>query len=310
MVNAGVADVAPEDVAPVKVGLVGVGTMGSRMAAALAEDPIALTIHDKDSERAERVGAETSVQVAKDPGELARDAEIVLMSLPGPEDVADVVHGLLDAGTDLRVIVDLSTVDPGSTRTRAAEARDRGVEYLDAPVLGRPARCGRWTLPVGGSTEALELARPALERLATQIVHTGDSGAGNVIKLCNNLMFGAINAMAVESMEVARRLGVDLQVYFDTISNSGAATVSNLFLEIAPKIVSGDTTPDFALDLLHKDNLLALDMARSVGAPLFVSSAVSCLNAMGKDRGMGALDTSALSRLFANDADDSGQVRA
>lgn len=294
------------------VGLVGVGTMGSRMASALAGEPVALTIHDKDASRAERAaakcsGAQPPVQVADDPAETARAAHIVLMSLPGPDDVAQVVQGLLETDADLAAIVDLSTVDPVSTRSRAAEARERGVEYLDAPVLGRPARCGMWTLPVGGSIEALDLARPVLERLATTIVHTGDSGAGNVIKLCNNLMFGAINAMTVESMEVARRLGVDLQVYFDTISQSGAATVSNLYKEIAPKIIAGDTTPDFALDLLHKDNLLALDMARSVGVPLFVSSAVSCLNAMGKDHGLGALDTSALSQLFNGDADQAVQ---
>ncbi len=296
----------------VKVGLVGVGTMGSRMAAALVGDPFVLTIRDKDEARAERVAEECSVKAASDLAELAQAADIVLMSLSGPPDVSEVVQGLLESGADLQVIVDLSTVDPVSTRARAAEARAHGVDYLDAPVLGRPARCGRWTLPVGGATDALEFARPVLDRLATQIVHTGDSGAGNVIKLCNNLMFGAINAMAVESMEIARRLDVDLQVYFDTISKSGAATVSNLFLEIAPKIISGDTSPDFALDLLHKDNLLALDMARSVGAPLFVSSAVSCLNALGIDRGMGALDTSALSRLFAADHDvaDPDQARA
>lgn len=280
------------------VGLVGVGTMGSKMAAALAGDPLALIIRDKVAGRAEQVATECSVDVADDLPALASAADIVLMSLPGPEDVAEVVQGLLEAGSALEVIVDLSTVDPVSTRARAETARSRGIEYLDAPVLGRPARCGQWTLPVGGSPDALERVRPALERLATKIVHAGDSGAGNVIKLCNNLMFGAINAMAVESIEVARRLGVDLQVYFNTIAGSGAATVSNLFLEIAPKIISGDTSPDFALDLLHKDNLLALDMARSAGAPLFVSSAVSCLNAMGKDQGLGALDTSALSRLF------------
>jgi len=276
------------------------------MAAALVGDPLVLAVYDEDAARAERVAAECSVAAAADLAELARGADIVLLSLPGPQEVSDVVHGLLEAGSDLQVIVDLSTVDPVSTRARAAEARAHGVDYLDAPVLGRPARCGRWTLPVGGSPDALERARPALERLATQIVHTGDSGAGNVIKLCNNLMFGAINAIAVESMEVARRLGVDLQVYFDTISTSGAATVSNLFLEVGPKIISGDTRPDFSLDLLHKDNLLALDMARSVGAPLLVSSAVSCLNALGKDRGLGPLDTSALSLLFAADPQVAG----
>lgn len=281
-----------------RVGLVGVGTMGSRMAKAMVGDPFILTVLDKDRELAKRVAIECSANFLEDLSQLASDVDIVLMSLPGPGDVAEVVSGLLEEESNLTVIVDLSTVDPGSSRARAAEARAHGIEYLDAPVLGRPIRCGQWTLPVGGSISALEFAQPALDRLAAKVVHVGDIGSGNVLKLLNNLMFGAINAITVESMEVARRLGVDLELYVGTIANSGAATVSSLFREVAGKIIAGDTKPDFTLDLLQKDNLLALDMARAVHVPMLVGSAVSCLNALGQDQGGGRLDTSALIEIF------------
>ncbi|MEX0869213.1 MAG: NAD(P)-dependent oxidoreductase [Nitriliruptoraceae bacterium] len=289
-----------------EVGFAGVGTMGSRMAAAVHAAGHGVHVYDLAPERANETVEATGAGLARSPRELGEQAEIVLMSLPAPTDVRSVVrgpNGLLEAGDLPAVIVDLSTVDPMSTREHAAAAAERGVGYIDAPVLGRPSRCGHWTLPVGGATADLEAARAPLECVAGRIVHVGDVGSGNVIKLLNNLMFGAINAITVESMSIARRLGVDMQVFFDTIAESNAASVSNLFLEIGPKIVAGDTDPDFSLDLLQKDNLLALEMAREVRLSSVVGAAVTVLNGFGQDHGLGALDTSALAKFYESITD-------
>lgn len=290
-----------------KLGVVGVGTMGSRMASALTDAGYQVFVYDVAESQARTVAEQASAEVSSSPADLAAQVTIALLSLPGPDEVRDVVsgeRGLLASGPAPELIIDLSTVDPISTRKRAAEASDAGVAYVDAPVLGRPSKVGHWTLPVGGEERHIETGRPVLENLAARIVHVGEVGSGNVLKLLNNLMFGAINGITVEAMTIAKRMGVDLQVFYDTIAESNAASVSNLFLEIGPKIIEGDMSPDFSVDLLQKDNTLAIEMARAVSVPTVVANAVTVLNSFGQDRGLGELDTSALTEVFDTHADD------
>ena len=117
---------------------------------------------------------------------------------PGPVQIVECVAGptgLLQTARPGQIIVDMSTVDPGTTQRMATLAREKGVGYVDAPVLGRPARVGKWALPVGGRPEDLERCRPILEVIAAKVMHIGESGSGNKIKLLNQMMFSAINAM-------------------------------------------------------------------------------------------------------------------
>lgn len=281
------------------VGIVGLGTMGSAMAEALRPHT-RLVVYDIDAVARERQQA-AGASIADSPAEIAVEAGVVLLSLPGPADVRAVVtgaFGLLSAARAPAVIVDLSTVDPQTTQDMAAAAAVRGVGYLDAPVLGRPHRCGSWTLPVGGPAESLAMATPILQVLASRVIAVGGHGSGNVVKLLNNLMFGAINAITAETMAATKRLGLDPEVYYTTLADSGAASVSNLFREIAPKIVASDWSPAFTIDLLAKDNRLALDMIERAGLRPQVAEAVVKLNAAGRAAGLGSLDTSALVRLF------------
>ncbi len=283
-----------------KVGLIGLGTMGGRMASALVGAGHTVLGWDIDRGAEDRASA-VGVQIRSSPAEVAEGAEVVLMSLPAPADVAAVVtgtDGLLNQASRGMVIVDLSTVDPGSTQKMAEAARERGVGYLDAPVLGRPQACGNWTLPVGGDETSLEKARPVLEKLAKRVVLVGPSGHGNVVKLLNNLMFGAINSITVEVMALSACMGMPPKVFVDLVSESGAATVSNLFKEVGPKVLSRDFTPLFSIALLHKDNALALAMAQQAGVPMVLSSATQLLNEMALAKGLGREDTSAAIKVY------------
>jgi 3-hydroxyisobutyrate dehydrogenase-like beta-hydroxyacid dehydrogenase len=196
------------------------------------------------------------------------------------------------------VIADTSTVDPMSTQKMAALAAAKSVGYIDAPVLGRPQGCGNWTLPVGGDVAALEKARPVLEKVAKRVELVGPPGSGNVVKLLNNLMFGAINAVTAEVMALCAKVGMSPRVMFDLIAGSGAATVSNLFKELGPKMLQRDYSPLFAVDLLYKDNMLALEMAKAYRAPLPLSSATQLLNEMARAKALGTEDTSALVKVY------------
>lgn len=283
-----------------KVGLIGVGTMGSRMATALVAAGHTVLARDIDPVAAKRA-TEIGAEVLGSPMEVAEDAEVVLLSLPMPADVESVVagpSGLLSAARAGQVIVDLSTVDPGVTGRMAAAAGEKGVGYLDAPVLGRPQGCGNWTLPVGGDEAALEKVRPVLEKLARRVVLVGPSGHGNVVKLLNNLMFGAINAVTVEVMALAARVGMPPKVFVELVTESGAATVSNLFKEVGPKVLARDFTPLFGIALLHKDNALALNMAKEAGMPMVLSGATQLLNEMALARGLGKEDTAAVVKVY------------
>lgn len=279
------------------VGVVGAGLIGTAVLGALVpQRPV--VVHDPSvaaRERAQAAGARTVDTLAE------LQAPVVLLSLPGPDQVRAVATELWAASYRPDVVVDLSTVDPDTTRTLAEQASGHGIAHLDAPILGRPHRVGAWTLPVGGEPEALGRVRPVLDLLASRVVHVGPSGSANVLKLLNNLMFGAINAITVETMATAARLGLDPAVYADTIADSGAASVSGLFRELAPKIVAEDYSPTFSVDLLTKDNRLAVEMAQGAGIRLDVAEAVLALDRAAQTAGLGALDTSAMVQLFAED---------
>jgi 3-hydroxyisobutyrate dehydrogenase-like beta-hydroxyacid dehydrogenase len=280
-----------------RVGLVGAGNLGSAIASTLLKkgfEVVAYDIADDAQKRATNLGA----KVATSPKNVAQHTDIALLALPFPCDVDLVVagksDGILQGAKPGFIIVDMSTVGPSTTRKNAALAQAASVEYLDAPVLGRPASCGQWTLPVGGKKETLDKCRPVLSALAKNVVHVGESGSGNIIKLLNNMMFSVINAATIEILVLARKLGLDPAIVYSTISNSGAATVSKLFLEVGEKVLKKDFSSVFSIDLLWKDLDVALQMARDVNAPLMVTRNAQIMNEIARNKGLGKLDTSAV----------------
>jgi len=277
------------------IGLIGAGTMGLAAGRKILESGRSLLVFDVSlgaREKALAMGA----GVAATPAEVSRQADMVILFLPGPKEVEVSVagqDGLLQGSHSGLVIVDMSTVDPGVTRRMAELALNKGVGYLDAPVLGRPASIGNWALPVGGRKQDLEQCRPILELLAAKIFHIGESGSGNKVKLLNQLMFGAINAMTAEMMAIAEKIGIPPKVLFETISSSQAATVSNLFKELGGRIAAENyENPTFTVNLLIKDVRLAVEMAKAGDAPPLLGRTVELINEIARAQGFGDSDTS------------------
>lgn len=282
------------------VGLVGVGTMGVLIASTLVKDGRRVVACDTDAGALERARAAGAV-VMDAPWRVAEQVQVVLLVLPGPPQIEAVVageQGLLAGAQPGLVIVDMSTSDPGTTQRMGALAGQMGVDYLDAPILGRSIALGRWVLPVGGEVEVVDRCRPVLEVLASKVIHVGHLGAGHTLKLLNALMFSTINAMTAEMMVVSMKAGLDPKVLFETVAESEAATVSGLFKEVGARIVARDFAPAFSVDLLCKDNQLAIDMARACDAPPLLASSVQVLNELASARGLGAEDTSALVKVY------------
>ena len=279
-----------------RIGLVGFGVMGAAMSTRFVEAGYQVIVVDSAATARKRA-LDLGCEVAESPGAVASAAEVILISLPRAEHVTSVVQGpdgLLSTAAAGTVVIDTSTVDAATSIANATAASTRNVGYLDAPVLGRPRSIGSWTLPVGGETTDLRRAEAVLRIIASRIVHMGPAGTGNTVKLLNNLMFGAINAATCETFALAGQLGVDRQLLFDTIVESGAATVSNLFRELGPKIIEGDFAPDFSVDNLAKDIDQGLALARSVGLTLDVGEAGQALNRRAQEAGLGSDDTAAV----------------
>lgn len=277
------------------VGLLGAGTMGAAAGGKILKSGRALVVFDvspKAKENARVMGA----GVAATPADVARQSDVVIMSLPGPKEVELCVigqDGLLSASHPGLVIVDMSTVDPGVTRRMAGMALKTAVGYLDAPILGRPVAVGSWALPVGGRKEDLERCRPVLELFAAKIFHIGESGSGNKVKLLNQLMFGAINAMTAEMMAIADKIWISPKVLFETIASSQAATVSGLFKELGGRIAAENyDSPTFTVNLLIKDVRLAVEMAMAADAPPLLGRTVELINETARAQGFGDSDTS------------------
>jgi 3-hydroxyisobutyrate dehydrogenase/2-hydroxy-3-oxopropionate reductase len=278
------------------VGVVGAGSMGRRAAEAIRAGGRPVLAYDValDGRWAEQAGIEPRAS----PAALAAEADVVLMYLPLPEHVEACVagpDGLLAGAHPGLVVVDQSTVDPQTTQRMAALAAARDVGYLDAPVLGRPAMVGRWSLPIGGERAHLDRCADVLKLVAANLFHVGPPGAGNQVKLLNQLMFGAINAMTAEMMAIAERVGVPPKLLYETITASQAGTVSNLFRELGGRIAADDyASPTFSVDLLVKDVRLAVEMAQRHGAPPILARCVEFVNEAAQAQGLGAADTAAM----------------
>lgn len=285
-----------------KVGLVGCGRMGKCMLRSMLDKGFQVVAYDKfpaAAEGAKEMGAET----AATPSELAKRASVILMSLPGPAQLEEVLFGeggLKEGLSSDHVVIDTSTVDPETTRRNAKGVEETGAAYLDCPILGRPSATGKWMLPTGGDKEALEKVKPVLLTFASDAVSVGGHGAGNALKLLNQLMFSCINAISSEVMAICDHVGIDREVFYNTVASSSAATVSGLFREVGKSIVTdGYETPAFTVDLLIKDAKLGIQMAKDADAPSVIAGTVQMYNEIAHAQGLGAQDTSALYKVFS-----------
>ena len=287
------------------VGLIGVGVMGKLIVPRIRDAGHKLYLYDVSQEALLKVSGR-GVEAAASPVEVASRADIVLMSLPGPRQVEEVVNGregLLTKARPGMVLVDLSTVDPRTTQSMAAAAAQKEVGYLDAPVLGRPASVGEWSLPVGGDAASLAKCIDILKLFARNVFHIGPSGSGNKIKLLNQMMFSAINSMTAEMMAVAGQVGIEPKLLYETISASQAATVSGLFKELGKRIASGDyDNPTFQVDLLVKDVSLAIAMAQDSGAVPSLTKVTQQMNEKAQSNGLGKKDTSEMWKVWRDNS--------
>lgn len=283
------------DVSGAAIGIVGLGTMGQRLASALSAAGAHVSGVDPRASAADSA-AQMGLTVADGVTELSH-CEAVVLSLPTPRVVAEVVAELsaaLAAASEPPTVLDTSTIGPADARNASAVLATVGATYADCPILGRPDSVGHWTVPVGGDEEAVTLATRVLSPVAQRIVNVGGTGTAAAAKILNNLMLGTINAVTAELLVLAEAAGLDPSRWVDLIVDSGAASVSPLFCDVATRAVDGNFEPTFSLRLMHKDNGLALGLAEDLDVPMVVGSAAQQLNTMGVAAGHGDDDSIAV----------------
>jgi 3-hydroxyisobutyrate dehydrogenase len=288
------------------VGFIGVGTMGFPMASNLLAAGFSLVVHDRDPAPVAKLvelGAGSGAS-PREVGERCRHVVTMLPNSPHVEAVLTGPDGLLAGLAPGGTIIDMSTIDPGTTRALAAQARDRGLRLIDAPVSGSTvkARDGTLTIMVGGDAAVLEECRPILDVLGENIVHVGPVGTGETVKLVNNLIAAISMAAVAEGFNIGVRHGLDPRVLYEVVSKSSGDCWSLRTRVPYPDVVTASPAnegfaPGFMADLMHKDVGLALAAAKAVDAPALLGAVAEQLYRAARARGHGREDFSAVAKV-------------
>jgi 3-hydroxyisobutyrate dehydrogenase-like beta-hydroxyacid dehydrogenase len=252
------------------VGFLGLGIMGSRMAANIARAGVPLSVWTHTPGKAEGWASEHGATAFATPAEVAERSDVVVSMVVDGDQVASVLlgeHGAIDAAHPGLLCVDMSTIGPVDARRIGAALGERDVAMLDAPVTGSSPRAedGTLTIMVGGPHEQFLRVRALLETMGSLIVHVGELGQGQMLKVINNSL-GAANAAAVaEALLLARATGVDLDALVQ-VTSAGSGGSTQLTLKSTP-MREHDYTTLFKTAHLLKDVRLCLQEAETAGVP-------------------------------------------
>jgi len=277
-----------------RLGFIGLGIMGRGMAANLVAAGHSLTVWNRTRSKTEGLDA----VVVEHPGDVGQESDIVFVCVSDTPDVAEVVlgdFGVIHGMTDGDVLVDHSTISPEATRRFAAQADQRGVSWVDAPVSGGSEGAAKGTLAVmaGGDATALERARPFMEAYSASIVHVGDEpGSGQMVKAVNQVLVVLNQLAASEALFLADAAGLDLRRALSAVE--GGAAGSWMLSNRGPLMIERDWRPGFTIDLQQKDLRLVLEAADELGVPLPGVALVFQLYRSLQARGLGSEGNHAL----------------
>ncbi len=279
-----------------RIGFIGLGIMGKPMAHNLLAAGFDLTVHSRGVASVDEL-VESGAARGSEPAEVAAASDITITMLPDTLDVELVlagVRGVIDGAAAGSLVIDMSSIDPGATRTMAAAFEARGVAMLDAPVSGgeRGAIDATLSIMVGGSDDAFVRAAPVFEALGKNIVRIGPSGAGQVAKACNQLVVAATIEAVAEALLLAERSGVDAAKVREALLGGFAGSK---ILEVhGQRMLDRSFAPGFRVRLHRKDARIVEEAAAATGTPIPGFAVVAEQLQEALNAGDGELDHSAL----------------
>lgn len=277
-----------------KIGFVGLGVMGKRMAKNLTKAGYVLVVHNRSAPAVEEM-VKFGAMAAVSPAALARDCEIVLLSLPSAVEVKDVVlgkNGLVHGLSAGSIVIDTSTIDPAAAVEIASELRDRWSYFLDAPVSGGPEGADAATLSimVGGEAQAFERCKPILETLGRSVFYLGDSGSGQKMKLVNQALCGGYFLVVADAYRLSKKLNVREERMLEVISRSwGDSPVFRHFLSV---VKAGKYEDGAGIHLYEKDLSVISEVASKQDMPIPIIESVRRYFMKASELGYSAYDAS------------------
>lgn len=289
------------------IAFIGLGNMGAPMAHNLLKADYRLSVFDVSAAAVDPLAGE-GARAASSAQDAVRKADIVISMLPASSHVRELylgAGGVLAAAREHALLIDCSTIAAAVAQEVAAAARQRGLQMLDAPVSGGTAgaQAGSLTFIVGGEAQALERARPVLDCMGKQVFHAGGAGAGQVAKICNNMLLGILMAGTAEALNLGVAHGLDAAVLSDIMRNSSGR---NWVLEqynpwpgVMPAAPAArGYSGGFASALMLKDLGLAQQAAQATHAAAPLGSLAQTLYRLHQQNGQGQLDFSSIMNLL------------
>ena len=286
-----------------RIAFVGLGNMGAPMAQNLLKAGHELTVFDLVAASADKLVVDGATG-GRDAADAVRNAEVVITMLPSSHAVKRLYlgdGGVLAHAAAGALLIDSSTISPEVSREVAAAAGAKGLVMIDAPVSGGTAgaAAGTLTFIVGGEPAALERARPLLEKMGKNVFHAGASGAGQIAKICNNMLLGIHMLGTCEAINLGARLGLDPKVLSDVMAKSSGRNWSLDVYNPWPGVMenvpaSREYKGGFGTDLMLKDLGLSQDASQSAGVATPLGALTRQLYQLHSGRGYGALDFSSI----------------
>jgi 3-hydroxyisobutyrate dehydrogenase len=261
------------------IGFIGLGIMGKPMARNLLKAGFPLTVYSRRHSSIEELVADGAAG-ARSSREVAALSDVIITIVTDTPDVRQVIlgdNGVLSGMRPGAIIIDMSTISPSATREIAAVVREKGADFLDAPVSGGEggAIAGTLSIMVGGQDDTFTASLPILQAIGKNIIHVGGTGAGQLTKLCNQIAVAVANLAMSEALIFGAKAGIDLEKMHKAISGGAAGSwqLSNL----APRIFQRDFAPGFMVKLQQKDLRLVLQEADQMQLALPATSLVHSL---------------------------------
>ncbi|HEX5077646.1 MAG TPA: NAD(P)-dependent oxidoreductase [Geminicoccaceae bacterium] len=279
-----------------RLGFLGLGQMGGGMVKSLLRARFPVVAFDPQTQLVQ-AAVKDGATAGTSPADVAARSEVVLSSLPDPAAVREAAlgpHGIIETIGKDQVYIDLSSIDPATTREVGSALAAKGTAMLDVPVGKGPpaAAAGDLTLMIGGDPAVIERCRDILAALGSTQFHCGPLGSGVAVKLVNNLVSCSLVALNAEAMALAAKADVDPQVVCEVLQTTAA---DNWHLRNTMQALSLDRNfaPRFKLRLAHKDLGLALAMGMQLGVPLALGQASYLLHTVAMGQGLGDEDQGA-----------------
>lgn len=297
-----------------RIGFIGLGIMGSPMSVHLATAGHPVTGYDFDAAKSGPL-ADAGGRAATSVADAVADADIVCSMVPDSPDVVALMQGAEGVFAHAKpgaLIIDFSSIRPDVTSDLAAEARERGFRYLDAPVSGGEAgaRNAALSIMVGGSADDFQTAKPIFDVVGGTVVHVGPNGAGQTVKAANQLIVAANIQAVSEALVFLEAYGVDTKAALEVLG--GGLAGSKVLEQKKENMLGRSFQPGFRIDLHHKDMGIVTAAAREAGVVIPLGGLVAQLVAATRAAGDGGLDHSALlrgvERMSGRAADTDGQA--